>query len=88
MVNVVKHANAARVTVEILRADSENEMRIVVSDDGVGLDPLIVSGEKSSAGFGLFSIREQLSDFGVRIKAEHVKKGSRVVLTVPIESQS
>jgi len=87
LINVVKHAKAARITVEILRADDENEMRIIVSDDGVGFDPLIVSGEKSSDGFGLFSIREQLSDFGARIEAEPIKKGSRVVLTLPIESQ-
>jgi len=87
LINVVKHAKASRITVEILRADNENEMRIIVSDNGVGFDPQIVSGEKSSNGFGLFSIREQLSDFGVRMEAERVKKGSRIVLTLPMESQ-
>jgi len=82
--NTVKHANAKQIVVETLSLG--DGMQIIVSDDGVGLDPRIISGSKRSKGFGLFGIRELMRDLGGLIEAEATTKGSRIVLYVPMEN--
>jgi len=82
LTNVVKHAKAKRVVVESSRIG--DELRITVSDDGVGLDSEIISGRKRSKGFGLFSIRELVNDIGGRMEAETTTRGSRIALTIPV----
>ncbi|MBA4373013.1 MAG: hypothetical protein C0402_09170 [Thermodesulfovibrio sp.] len=59
LINVVKHARATQVTVDLKRSD--DTVRIIVSDNGIGFDPALVS--KGST-FGLFSVRERLKHFG------------------------
>ena len=80
--NVIKHAKAKRGIVETINLG--DEMQVIVSDDGVGLDKEIVSGSKRSKGFGLFGIRELMRDLGGRLEAEPTAKGSRIVLSVPL----
>jgi len=83
LTNVIKHAKAKRIGVESMMVG--DEMQIIVSDDGVGLDPNVITGGKRGKGFGLFSIRELLKDIGGRIEAEYTTRGTHIVLTVPIE---
>lgn len=59
LINVVKHARADQVTVDLGRND--DTVRIVVSDNGSGFDPSTISKEST---FGLFSVRERLKHFG------------------------
>lgn len=82
LTNVVKHARAERVRVELLCADDRIE--IEVADDGVGFDvsrdPLDANG-----GFGLFSIRHALAHVGGRFRVDSsVETGTRVTLTAPV----
>jgi signal transduction histidine kinase len=83
--NVVKHAKANRAVVESSRIG--DELRISVSDDGVGLDTDIVSGRKRSKGFGLFAIREVMRDLGGSLDAESTNAGTTIILTAPMEQQ-
>jgi len=80
--NVVKHAKAKQVVIETGMVD--DEMRIIVSDDGVGFDLEIIKGKKRSKGFGLFGIRELMRDMGGHLDAESTTEGSRIILVVPI----
>ncbi|UCH51760.1 MAG: hypothetical protein JSV54_03115, partial [Chloroflexota bacterium] len=80
--NVIKHANANQVVVEAFRFGEE--MQLIVSDDGAGLDLDIITGKKRSEGFGFFSIRQLMIDLGGRIEAGPTTIGSRIVLAVPI----
>jgi len=78
--NVVKHAQAHNVFVSIGRRN--DEMEVVVEDDGVGFDPQKI--EKTT--FGFFSIRERLGHFGGTFAIDAAPgKGTRVILTAPIK---
>ena len=83
LVNIIKHAQARKVKVS-LRTEGE-QVRISVDDDGVGFDTSKLEaplGRKS--GFGLFSIREQLSLLNghVDIKSEP-NCGTRITIVAP-----
>jgi signal transduction histidine kinase len=85
LANVVKHANASRVTVSLQRRGGA--VRIVVEDDGVGLangrHPQDDNGE---GGFGLFSIQERMSDLNGTFEIGNFpERGVRAILTAPLE---
>jgi PAS domain S-box-containing protein len=84
LVNVAKHAKTHGVNVSIFRVG--NEIRIEVSDDGIGFDiSIIYSNVDKGKGFGLFSIRERLESIGGRFKIESKPgNGTRVTLTAPL----
>jgi PAS domain S-box-containing protein len=83
--NAVKHSESASAKVG-LRV-SGKELHVTVRDYGVGFEPAIPSGQKTStAGFGLFSIRERIGLFGGRFEIEsHSGGGTQVVMTVPLD---
>jgi len=59
--NVVKHAEASRLTLELERRDGRVELE--VTDDGCGFDPNRL-GPEADDHFGLLSIEERLRHFG------------------------
>lgn len=80
LMNVVKHARtrAANVTT----AGSETSLELVVTDDGAGW---AADGCALSAGFGLFSAREQLGRIGGSLSIESTPgRGARVEMRVPL----
>ena len=85
LANVIKHANANQVSVSLQRRDGA--VQIVVEDDGVGLaDDRHPEKDSTEGGFGLFSIKERMSDLGGSLKIEsHPRRGVRVTLTAPLE---
>lgn len=85
MNNVVKHANATRVTISI-NHDSGG-LIVSVKDNGAGFGH---SPEKTlkDTGFGLFSIQERLLNIGGEMMiAQPVQGGSEVTLVVPLKKQ-
>jgi len=86
LTNVIKHANANRVSVSIQRRD--NTVQIVVEDDGAGMaDGRQPEKDNAEGGFGLFSIRERMSDLSGSLEIEsHPGRGVRAILTAPLES--
>lgn len=84
--NVVKHAQVQTAAVQVSR--QEGQIRIVVSEDGVGFDPAKLHAREGSAGgFGLFSIRERLDLLGGRMEVDSAPgRGSRFTLLVPLAS--
>jgi signal transduction histidine kinase len=87
LTNVIKHADAKKVAVRM--ESSENELRIIVEDDGRGFDPEVVSQRPSGEGaFGLFSIRERMFDMGGSLEIISApEKGCKAVLCVPLEGE-
>ncbi len=82
LVNIAKHAEATNVRIAFTR-DNDN-MKIVVEDDGKGFD--ISSLEGKPQGFGLFSIRERLTHIGGVLDIQSVSnKGTIVTLLAPLE---
>lgn len=85
LVNIVKHAHARRVRIEIGRTD--RCIRIVVEDDGVGFDPSGLGHH--TGGLGLFNVRERVGqlDGHLRIESEP-GRGTRVSVEVPLQPVS
>ena len=77
--NVVKHARANRVAVELEPVDGG--VRLSVSDDGVGF----AVPARSSEGLGIVGMQERVRLVGGRFSlTSRVGEGSRVTVWVPL----
>jgi signal transduction histidine kinase len=86
VVNVVKHADAKQASVKILIEEGRITARVV--DDGIGFDPTILESgfDPSERGFGLFSIREQLTHYGGSHRIDSKPDwGSLVEIQLPLK---
>lgn len=87
LANIIKHAQAKQIKITMYKEDKT--IKISVADDGVGFN----SGENDSdsdltKGFGLFSIRENLSQLGGTVEMKSKEgQGTVVVLTAPLKSK-
>ena len=75
LTNVVKHANAATVQVEVARVNGTVE--VVVEDDGHGFDPA-----SATAGLGLVGMRERVELTGGELEIRS-RPGTRVTAKLP-----
>jgi len=86
LVNIVKHAQAKKVKITI-RVNKKN-LRIRVTDDGIGFNP--ESKESRSykgQQFGLFNITERIRHLGGSLEVDSQKsKGTMVTLVAPLKS--
>ncbi|MCK5172562.1 MAG: ATP-binding protein, partial [Planctomycetes bacterium] len=84
-INIVKHANAEKV--KVLVEKDKNTLRIVVADDGVGFQvPNDSIRYHKNGGFGLFSIRERLNQFGGTMDIDSKQgHGTRIILSAPLK---
>jgi signal transduction histidine kinase len=79
--NVVKHAEATKVSVLLTRR--AGAAAVVVEDDGRGFDPR--AAEDAGFGFGLVGIRERIELLGGRLHLESSRAaGTTVVAEVPL----
>ena len=82
LLNVTRHAGTDAAGVSLLREGAE--LRVVVEDSGRGFDPLHPEGIRHRLGFGLFSIRECMTQAGGSFHIESTPgQGTRCRLTVP-----
>jgi PAS domain S-box-containing protein len=84
LTNVVKHSQAKRVKVALSRAESQIFVRL--EDDGIGFAPDKVVVGKGTGGFGLFSIRERLSQMGGSLEIDsRPGQGCKSLLRAPLQ---
>lgn len=82
LTNIVRHARAKMVTVKMQQV--AGQLQLIVTDDGIGFDPEKINNSEG-LGFGLFSIRERMADYGGELDIKSTPgKGCRVVLSIPI----
>ncbi len=86
LLNVVKHAGVKRAQVR-MAVTLENQLEILVSDKGKGFEAVRAgTGQETSAGLGLFSIRERLQLLGGRMEVQSASgRGSRFRLLAPLQ---
>ncbi len=81
LMNVVKHAATDRAAVSVHMED--DRLLVEVSDRGVGFDPTAASRKRE--GFGLFSVRDQVTRLGGRFNTESAPgAGSKVRFDLPV----
>jgi len=86
LVNVVKHAQASQVS--ILMEHTNDALKIVVQDDGIGFYSRELSQTGGiTGGFGLFSIEERMTDLDGALEiVSQPGRGCKAILTVPLRS--
>jgi signal transduction histidine kinase len=82
LTNVFKHAKAPSARVALEQVGERFEIH--VEDTGAGFD-VETLGRGPDAGFGLFSVREQIARLGGTVEIESTpRRGTRVSLRVPV----
>jgi signal transduction histidine kinase len=87
LTNILKHAQAGRVSLEL--AMRGGEATLAIADDGVGfeLDRLRRAG--AVGGLGLLGMRERVAYYGGRIDIRsRPRHGVRIVVAIPVEGEA
>ncbi|MCL4877284.1 MAG: GAF domain-containing sensor histidine kinase [Anaerolineae bacterium] len=80
LANVAKHAHASKVDLTI--TEKEKEIRLVVSDDGKGFDPIIIDSERSQ--FGLRNMEQRARRINSRLQIQsNPGIGTTIILQIP-----
>lgn len=83
--NVLRHAEAGRIEVEV-RYHIE-EFRLRVRDDGRGIDPTILASQGREGHYGLHGMRERAALIGGKLTVwSEVRSGTEVELRVPVSA--
>ena len=82
--NIVKHAHASVITLQIVRG--ADELTVMVEDNGQGFDPAAL---QPGAGLGLSNIETRLAYLGGQVHVDAaVGRGTIVTLTVPMSVEN
>ncbi|MCU0599570.1 MAG: PAS domain-containing sensor histidine kinase [Desulfobacterales bacterium] len=83
--NIIKHGKAKNIFINV--KNSQNSLKVIVKDDGVGFDPASHNnGTNTHVGFGLFDIREKISHLGGKINIDSAPgHGTSIYMEVPLE---
>jgi PAS domain S-box-containing protein len=83
IVNIIKHARANKINVRLEYRNAS--IRVIVEDDGIGFDPDdVMQANVKIGGFGLFSIKELMTDLGGNLKVvSEPGKGCTSILSAP-----
>ena len=80
--NAFKHAQARQIEVEVRY--EEQQLRLLVRDDGKGIDSKILEGEGPAGHFGLRGLRERAEIAGGRLDVwSKIGAGTEVDLSIP-----
>lgn len=83
LLNAFRHAKASQVMLEIVYRPEH--VRVSVSDDGQGIDPVVMGDRMSSGHWGITGIRERAARLGASLAIESAaEKGTRIILDVPL----
>lgn len=81
LVNAFRHADAQSIEVEVEYSD--DHLRVLVSDDGRGIDPEVLRSGRDGH-WGLSGMRERAERIGARLKVRsRAAAGTEVELTLP-----
>ena len=87
LTNVLKHAQAASAQVSLRR--SGDHLEVDVKDQGIGFDPEAITSSSTGGGFGLFSVREQITRLGGTMEVEsRRRRGTSVSLRLPLKLEA
>lgn len=92
LTNIQRHAQAAHAQVRLAVLPDEDRVELTIEDDGVGgsqgeADSAESREQRLSGGFGLRSLRERAAAVGGSLAFVHLESGSRLTVTIPIESK-
>ncbi len=83
LTNVGKHSNAESVSIR--SEASQEDLIIVVEDDGIGFDPrMLAAAQESGEHLGLMAIRERVELLGGELRIDsRPGMGTRIIVSIP-----
>jgi signal transduction histidine kinase len=84
LTNVFRHSGARNARVTLAR--SENQIMVMVRDDGKGVAKHILEFRPGSIGIGIAGMRQRVKEFGGEVRMQNTNPGTLVEVTVPISS--
>lgn len=85
LTNVMRHAQATHVHVEVLQDDGV--IKCTTRDDGVGFDVPAVLSRRGDRGLGLIGIRERVAALGGTLTIRSAPgQGTELLITIPVRS--
>ena len=82
LLNIVKHSQVRAAQVSIIRIN--DQIQIIVSDEGTGFNSSKIGEQSTAAGFGLSNIRERLGLLGGYMEIDSTSGiGTRVSINAP-----
>lgn len=83
--NLIKHARASHGAIRL--AAGADGLKMVVEDDGVGVNPKVVLDPGNpETGFGLFNVRERIALIGGTLSVEPLEPGTRIIIRLPVDA--
>jgi signal transduction histidine kinase len=90
LTNIVRHACASEVIVEINGGEHGAEIEVIVRDDGAGFDPArphLPGARSASGGSGLWGMRERVELLGGSFEIDSAPgAGTRIAATIPLSN--
>ncbi|MBC7499758.1 MAG: PAS domain S-box protein [Herminiimonas sp.] len=89
LTNIIRHADAMRVVVEINGGESGRELEMIIRDNGRGFDRTVVSGHvlPNGGGSGLLGMKERIELMGGSFEVETAPgHGTRIVVSLPLKN--
>jgi signal transduction histidine kinase len=83
LTNVVKHARARRITMDLVLRD--DQLSLEITDDGVGL---VASDLRKPGSFGLQGLAERAHAVGGWLDVLPAERGTTVLLTLPVHADA
>ena len=82
--NIMKHSGAKEF--DLILQENENNLRLIVSDNGSGFDIKEINPADGLNGFGLLNMKERVESFGGELKIDSTPgEGTVVMATIPVK---
>lgn len=87
LLNALRHSAASRVEAEI--ECRPRKLRVVVRDDGTGIDPAALSIARMNSHWGLTGMRERAASIGTKVSVWSTRgEGTEVEISMPIRGKA
>jgi two-component system, NarL family, sensor histidine kinase YdfH len=82
LTNIARHARAENAQIQIVALGEQNELNILIKDDGIGFDPNVIQ----AGHYGLLGMNERVRLAGGRLEIRsEAGKGSQLEIRLPLE---
>jgi signal transduction histidine kinase len=86
LTNVYRHSGAGKAWVTV--AQDENQVMLIICDDGKGIGEQSASFRPGSLGVGIAGMRQRVKEFGGEFEIRNTNPGTLVKIAIPIQSHA
>ena len=81
LTNIAKHSRASKVTITL--REQGGRIKITITDNGIGFDPVVISQPGERRGLGLIGMKERAESLNGRLDIDSSPgKGTRISIEV------